>query len=108
MEPKLQISVTHLARNAQLPRIVNHIERRLSRLSRRRPDLARCSVTVSLPHRRHRKHNDYQVLVDLVTRRTEAHATSHGHRLDGSDVCTCIKRAFKAAETQLSRTRRAP
>jgi len=102
MEPKLQITVRNIARNDQLPEIVDWIGERFERLLARKPDISHCEVTVSLPHRSHSTSNDYQVRVDVSSGRMQAHAHSHGKGIDGADVHCSIARAFSAAEAQLT------
>ena len=78
------------------------IRERMNRLERRFGRITSCSVTVALPHARHRKGNLYSCAVDVVIPGAEIVANydpgrSHAHE----DINAAIGDAFAAAERRL-------
>lgn len=76
------------------------VEERFNKIRQISSNIIRCHVVISVPHRRHRLGNDYQVKISLVVPGHELIGQSRNKRGNGDLYCA-ISDAFTSISSQL-------
>jgi putative sigma-54 modulation protein len=99
MKLPLQISFKNLAREEHIVQIIKEKAAKLDRLSN---EIIQTEVTVSVPHRSHKKGNFYNVRIDISVPGKELVVNHEDNdEMENKDIHHVLKATFDAAYRQL-------
>lgn len=99
MKLPLQISYTHVARSEAINNIIKEKAQKLDRLC---PEIISCRVTITMPHKSHKRRNFFSVRIDISLPGKEVVVGKEAHNdFHNSNFYHVLKEAFDAAYRQV-------